>query len=490
MDYAMLLNSIKTACRTPFFPLRSISAVAAGKVLMSAKSLLTALFLLSGIGLTGTALGAEIVYQYDDGSSETSIGLAFEPEAPQPETIWLNAFQAAPGAPTTITSIDIAYGENNGVTASDPVNGSPVNVYIWSDPNNDGDPTDAVIVGGPIATTVQLKDTDTFVNVALPDTLTFSAGQWFFAGFQSTGFAAGIDRSSSLGRSWVAAGWPEKTSAEPDNLAGANLFGTIEDLTQGAAGNFLIRVFADGPNPDADDDGVTDDADSFPADASETTDTDDDGVGDNTDVFPSFNTEELTDTDGDGAPDVCDQACQDSGATADPFVNAVTQKTVAGVVVTAEPTDSNSSAKLMAVEKLPFTPPAEFIGVAVQIAFEVEDLSMTSLETIQVEIDFGEELPADGTVYKVTPGGELIPIEDAVIVGTVVRYSITDNDGVLDTDPVQGKIVDPIVVGTMSSGVATGGGATSHPVPATPFWLLALLGGLLMMLGLAKLRKA
>ncbi|MFT6289383.1 MAG: hypothetical protein ACJA09_004151, partial [Alcanivorax sp.] len=109
MDYAMLLNSIKTACRTPFFPLRSISAVAAGKVLMSAKSLLTALFLLSGIGLTGTALGAEIVYQYDDGSSETSIGLAFEPEAPQPETIWLNAFQAAPGAPTTITSIDIAY---------------------------------------------------------------------------------------------------------------------------------------------------------------------------------------------------------------------------------------------------------------------------------------------------------------------------------------------------------------------------------------------
>ena len=61
-----------------------------------------------------TSLGAPVQLKYDDGSSEESVGQVFEGSIgdAQPETIWLNAFQAPEGAPTVITSVDIAFGKN------------------------------------------------------------------------------------------------------------------------------------------------------------------------------------------------------------------------------------------------------------------------------------------------------------------------------------------------------------------------------------------
>ena len=56
---------------------------------------------------------------------------------------------------------------------------------------------------------------------------------------------------------------------------------------------------------DTDGDGVGDNSDAFPNDATETTDTDGDGVGDNSDAFPNDATE-TTDTDGDGYGDNSD----------------------------------------------------------------------------------------------------------------------------------------------------------------------------------------
>ena len=46
-------------------------------------------------------------------------------------------------------------------------------------------------------------------------------------------------------------------------------------------------------------------------------DTDGDGVFDGDDAYPNISLGELVDTDGDGAPDECDQACQDVGMSAD-----------------------------------------------------------------------------------------------------------------------------------------------------------------------------
>ena len=69
---------------------------------------------------------------------------------------------------------------------------------------------------------------------------------------------------------------------------------------------FKLHVFARAyANPDSDGDGVLDNEDAFPYDASETIDTDSDGIGDNADAFPDDPTESL-DTDGDGVGDNTD----------------------------------------------------------------------------------------------------------------------------------------------------------------------------------------
>ena len=73
-----------------------------------------------------------------------------------------------------------------------------------------------------------------------------------------------------------------------------------------------------GNNQDTDDDGdgVTDGADAFPLDASETVDTDGDGVGDNADPFPT-DAAESEDTDGDGVGDNADVFPDDPAETVD-----------------------------------------------------------------------------------------------------------------------------------------------------------------------------
>ena len=63
---------------------------------------------------------------------------------------------------------------------------------------------------------------------------------------------------------------------------------------------------------DSDMDGVGDNADAFPNDANETMDSDMDGVGDNADEFPQDGTETL-DTDGDGTGDNADTDDDDDG---------------------------------------------------------------------------------------------------------------------------------------------------------------------------------
>lgn len=60
-----------------------------------------------------------------------------------------------------------------------------------------------------------------------------------------------------------------------------------------------------GLEPDSDGDGVVDDLDAFPNDATETQDSDGDGVGDNADAFPADSSETL-DSDGDGVGDNAD----------------------------------------------------------------------------------------------------------------------------------------------------------------------------------------
>ena len=252
---------------------------------------------------------------------------------------------------------------------------------------------------------------------------------------------------------------------------------------------------------DSDGDGVPDDEDAFPYDATESADSDGDGVGDNADVSPNDPTESA-DADGDGVGDDADAFPNDAsesadtdgdgiGNNADPdddndgipdvddaYPNAVTVATASGVTLQTTPPSEYSSCsvtKEMAVSVVPdrYAPVAEG-GTGVGVDFSLSGCSTTAPETLTIEIDLGAA-PAEGSVaYKIDADGVWTAIPGATINGSVVTYSITDNDGVLDQNGELGKIRDPMTVARPYS--------APLPVPTLPGTLLGLLA--LVMAGL------
>ncbi len=182
------------------------------------------------------ALLPSSVYMLDDGTSENSIGLTAGGEI-----VCLNEFVVIPGS-ETITSINIAWGTP---TFPDPsLNGLPYTVAVWSDPNGDGSPTDAVLLttaSGVVAD----EGTDTFIDVAItPTTITT---QNFFVGFgidQVAGqFPSAFDEDNPLpNRSWIA-GSNTQGGADLEDLNNNDIpVATIESF--GLFGNWMIRADA------------------------------------------------------------------------------------------------------------------------------------------------------------------------------------------------------------------------------------------------------
>ena len=182
------------------------------------------------------ALLPSSVYMLDDGTSENSIGLTAGGEI-----VCLNEFAVIPGS-ETITSINIAWGTP---AFPDPsLNGLPYTVAVWSDPNGDGSPTDAVLLttaSGVVAD----EGTDTFIDVAItPTTITT---QNFFVGFgidQVAGqFPSAFDEDNPLpNRSWIA-GSNTQGGADLEDLNNNDIpVATIESF--GLFGNWMIRADA------------------------------------------------------------------------------------------------------------------------------------------------------------------------------------------------------------------------------------------------------
>jgi hypothetical protein len=92
---------------------------------------------------------------------------------------------------------------------------------------------------------------------------------------------------------------------------------------------------------DSDGDGVSDDTDAFPNDASETTDTDSDGVGNNADAFPN-DASETTDTDSDGVGNNADAFPNDASETTDTDSDGVGNNADAFPNDASETTDTDS----------------------------------------------------------------------------------------------------------------------------------------------------
>ena len=213
---------------------------------------------------------------------------------------------------------------------------------------------------------------------------------------------------------------------------------------------------------DSDGDGVNDDQDVFPNDPNESVDSDGDGLGDNADPNDAN-----TDSDGDGVAD-----------GQDAFPSAVTTVTSGDVTLQTEPlNEASSCSATMEVSDVPDGyPGVAESGVGFGVDFSLGGCSTTTPETLTVEIDLGAA-PAEGSVaYKIDADGVWTAIPGATISGSVVTYSITDNDGVLDQNGELGRIRDPMTVARPYSA------PTSVSVPTLSGTLLGLLA--LVMAGL------
>jgi hypothetical protein len=184
------------------------------------------------------------IYQIDDGTMEDSVG--FGDGTQNFESLWFNQFDVIPGS-EMITSVEIAWGTP---AFPDPsLDGEAVTIAVWSDPNGDGNPSDAVLLGS-VPGTIQDSGTDTFVTYTFPTPVDVSAYTSFFVGDMTPAhpgfeqFPQGLDENSTLHRqSWVAA----MSSGAPVDfeMPGNNDFiGLIDDF--GLPGNWGIRANASG----------------------------------------------------------------------------------------------------------------------------------------------------------------------------------------------------------------------------------------------------
>jgi hypothetical protein len=164
-------------------------------------------------------------YMLDDGVAENSVGLTGGGDI-----TWGNRFTSMAGF-ETITAISVAFG--TGAT----LNGQSITVGVWSDPNGDGNPSDAVLLSsapGVISgAAASPPAANVFVTYNVPN-VTIPAGQNFFLGVMMTSasgeFPAAIDQTTPQGRSWVAFG------------GGQGWAGTIGEIGSfGLPGNWLIR---------------------------------------------------------------------------------------------------------------------------------------------------------------------------------------------------------------------------------------------------------
>ena len=160
--------------------------------------------------------------------------------------------------------------------------------------------------------------------------------------------------------------------------------------------------------------------------------------------------------------------------------------------VTITPENPDSSCKLSGqpvVAAAPTPPAGITLSFANTVGFTVIDCDRnpnTSYpETLTVKIDVGQAIAADAKLYKVSDAGAWAVIEDAVITGQTVTYSITD-DGDLDQDKTRGTLRDPVALAFPE------GEAPAKPVIPVPLplWLLAALMGAVGWLGYRRLSAA
>ncbi|MBM4108175.1 MAG: PEP-CTERM sorting domain-containing protein [Phycisphaerae bacterium] len=214
-----------------------------------------ALSVVAVVGLAAPALGGVLIaagpstsggggtfnprlneYMHDDGVADQAIGLS---GATLNGFAWATQFSALAGM-NTITGMRAAFGFGTS-PGTLGLNGLAATAYLWSDPNQDGSPSDALVLASS-AGVIAGAGTNTFINFAFtPQTI--PVGNSFFIGIVMQGlrggvdFPAAIDRTSGapLGRTW--AGFFIGGAFDPNAWTNTTDINTIASL----AGKWLIR---------------------------------------------------------------------------------------------------------------------------------------------------------------------------------------------------------------------------------------------------------
>ncbi len=139
--------------------------------------------LLCALALPALSCQAIDDYRLDDGVKDSAWGAAGG--SGDISFAWLNEFTVESGL-ETITALRVAFGgdsSNNNVA-----NGTPVTFYLWADPNQDGNPSDAIVITS-FSDVVANTGSNVLNTYPLPAPQTLNVGDIFFAGAIINGLA-------------------------------------------------------------------------------------------------------------------------------------------------------------------------------------------------------------------------------------------------------------------------------------------------------------
>jgi hypothetical protein len=156
-----------------------------------------------------------------DGSAET----VFRMTSPVTDTVWLMAQGDATTGQRSVTAVKAAVGAVYAATQTGVQNGHAITLGVWEDPNDDGDPADAVLLS-MFTGSVSLANTDMLAVYTLPTPVVVD--RVFFVGASyshgvNTGYPAPVDSSGCSNRPGQAAMGGNAGPVDFANLA-ANTF--------------------------------------------------------------------------------------------------------------------------------------------------------------------------------------------------------------------------------------------------------------------------
>lgn len=202
-------------------------------------------FLLAMMTLPAAAIDE---YRLDDGAKERGVGIQ---ATGNNSFAWLTRFVVMPGR-ETITGIRIAFG--GGPLQTNLLDGTPVSLYIWGDSNQDGDPSDAFVLGQAHGT-VAGAGSNALNTYPLLTPVTLTPGYIFYAGaivnYAGQRLAGsrdddGTDAIPSYPPNFHSfmAGDATGAAVDPNALDQAQLPVQLTATALGTDGNWLIRANA------------------------------------------------------------------------------------------------------------------------------------------------------------------------------------------------------------------------------------------------------